>query len=179
MKITEKNFLGKGINLDSNLEISEQSLKGKFIYSKPNFNYTDNTLFTSLNSTETDNLTTSGYKVSKLGFSIGTKFEQYENFYFSSEIDFSLEDLETNDSASSSLKNQEGNYNDLYFNYSLDLDTRNSSYNPSSGNRFSFYSILKCNEYLLLFVIPNCHKSIIDTILPSCLNKSPTGIVFF
>ena len=140
--ITEKNFLGKGVTLNSNFEISEESLKGSINYAQPYFNNTDNTLFTSLNSTETDNLTTSGYKVSNIGFSLGTKFEQYENFYFSPEIDFSLEDLETNDSASTSLKNQEGNYADLYFNYRLDLDTRNSSYNPSSGNRFTFYQEL-------------------------------------
>jgi len=140
--ITEKNFLGKGVTLNSSFEISSESIKGSLNYAQPYFNNTDNTLFTSLNSTETDNLTTSGYKVSNIGFSIGTKFEQYENFYFSPEIDFSLEDLETNDNASTSLKKQEGNYNDLYFNYSLALDTRNSSYNPSSGNRLTFYQEL-------------------------------------
>jgi outer membrane protein insertion porin family len=140
--ITEKNFLGKGVILNSSFEISKESIKGSLNYAQPYFNNTDNTLFTSLNSTETDNLTTSGYKVSNIGFSIGTKFEQYENFYFSPEIDFSLEDLETNNNASTSLKKQEGNYNDLYFNYSLALDTRNSSYNPSSGSRFTFYQEL-------------------------------------
>ena len=140
--ITEKNFLGKGVTLNSSFEITQESLKGSISYAQPYFNNTDNTLFTSLSSTESDNLTSSGYKVTNIGFSVGTKFEQYENFYFSPEIDFSLEDLETNDSASTSLKNQEGNYADLYFNYRLDLDTRNSSYNPSSGNRFTFYQEL-------------------------------------
>jgi outer membrane protein insertion porin family len=140
--ITEKNFLGKGVTLNSSFEITQESLKGSISYAQPYFNNTDNTLFTSLSSTERDNLTSSGYKVTNIGFSVGTKFEQYENFYFSPEIDFSLEDLETNDSASTSLKNQEGNYADLYFNYRLDLDTRNSSYNPSSGNRFTFYQEL-------------------------------------
>ena len=140
--ITEKNFLGKGVTLNSSFEITQESLKGSISYAQPYFNNTDNTLFTSLSSTERDNLTSSGYKVTNIGFSVGTKFEQYENFYFSPEIDFSLEDLKTNDSASSSLRSQEGNYNDLYFNYSLDLDTRNSSYNPSSGNRFSFHQEL-------------------------------------
>ena len=31
--ITEKNFLGKGINLNTNFELSEESLKGQFIFS--------------------------------------------------------------------------------------------------------------------------------------------------
>ena len=67
--IKEKNFLGKGINLDTNVEISPESVKGRFIYAKPNFNNTDNTLFTSLKSSTTDVLTDSGYKTSELGFS--------------------------------------------------------------------------------------------------------------
>ncbi len=140
--ITEKNFLGKGINLTTNIEISEESVKGNFIYSKPNFAYTDNTLFTSLNATTSDFLTLFGYKVSETGFSIGTEFEQYENLFFSPELSFAIEDLETNDSASEQLKKQQGTYNDFYFNYGLNYDLRNSSYNPTSGNRTSFYQQL-------------------------------------
>ncbi len=140
--VVEKNFLGKGINLQTNLEVSEDSVKGKFVYSKPNFRYTDNTLFTSVRSTTKDNLSDFGYKVSNAGFSLGTKFEQYENLFFSPEIDLSIEDLKTNSSASKSLKKQEGNYEDFYFNYGLDYDLRNSSFRPSSGNKTSFYQTL-------------------------------------
>ena len=137
--IREKNFLGKGINLTANLEISQESVKGKFVYAKPNFNYTDNTLFTSVKSTTSDNLTDFGYKVSNAGFAIGTRFEQYENLFFSPEIDLTLEDLKTNSNASDALKKQEGTYEDLYFKYGLDYDLRDSGYRPSSGNLTYFY----------------------------------------
>ncbi len=137
--ITEKNFLGKGINLDTFLEISEETVKGRFVYSKPNFAYSDNTLFTSLSSTSTDNLSDFGYKVSELGISLGTRFEQYENLFFSPTISTSLEDLETNSNASSSLRKQEGEYTDIYFNYGLDYDLRNSKFKPNSGNKTAFY----------------------------------------
>ncbi len=140
--ITEKNFLGKGINLKTDLEISEQSVKGQFVYSKPNFAYTDNTLFTTLKSTSTDNMSDNGYKVSELGFSLGTKFEQFENLFFSPSIETSIEDLETNSTASKALKKQEGNYSDIYFNYGLDYDLRNSRFRPSSGNNTYFYQEL-------------------------------------
>ena len=140
--IKEKNFLGKGINLNTNLEISESALKGQFVYSKPNFAYPDNTLFTSVQSTVKDNLTDYGYKVKNTGFSFGTTFEQYENLYFSPEVDFSLEDLETNSSASNSLKKQEGTYEDFYFNYGLNYDLRNSSYKATSGSKTTFYQQL-------------------------------------
>ena len=140
--IVEKNFLGKGISLSTNLQISEDSLKGEFIYAKPNFNYTDNTLFTSLRSTSKDNLKNFGYKVSNTGFSVGTRFEQYENLFFNPEVDFSIEDLETNSTASSKIKKQEGTYEDFYFNYGLDYDVRDSSFKPSSGNKLSFFQEL-------------------------------------
>ena len=140
--VTEKNFLGRGINLATQLEISEESVKGKFVYSKPNFNYSDNTLFTSIRSITTDNLSDYGYKVSKAGFSLGTQFEQYENLFFSPEIDLSLEDLKTNSEASNNLKKQEGTYEDFYFKYGLDYDLRNSTFKPSSGNKSSIYQEL-------------------------------------
>ncbi len=140
--VTERNFLGKGINLDTFLEISEESVKGKFIYSKPNFAYSDNTLFTSLSSTTTDNLSDFGYKVSELGFSVGTQYEQFENLFFSPSFKTSFEDLETNSNASNSLKKQQGNYRDLYFNYGLDFDLRNSKFRPSTGSKTSFYQEL-------------------------------------
>ena len=153
--ISERNFLGKGIDLDTNLEISDDSVKGMFVYSRPNFAYTDNTLFTSFQSTTSDFLKSSGYKLSKTGFSIGTKIEQYENFFFSPEIDLSFEDLETNSTASSSLKKQQGAYDDLYFNYSIDYDLRNSQFRPSSGNKISFFQELplasKSNEISNIF----------------------------
>jgi outer membrane protein insertion porin family len=140
--ITEKNFLGKGINLRTVVELSEDSIKGEFVYSKPNFAYTENTLFTSLNSTTNDHLSDYGYKDSELGFSLGTEFEQYENLFFSPTIKTTLQDLETNSNASSSIKKQEGNYTDFYLNYGLVYDLRDSGYRPTSGNRTSFYQEL-------------------------------------
>ncbi len=137
--IKEQNFLGKGVTLKADLEISEESIKGSLTYAKPYFNYTDNTLFTTIKSTSEDNLTSSGYEISTAGFSLGTRFEQYENLFFSPELDFTVEDLSTNSNASSNLKKQEGNYTDLYFNYGLDFDSRDSSYNPSRGNKISFF----------------------------------------
>jgi outer membrane protein insertion porin family len=140
--IREKNFLGKGIDLLTNLEISEDTVKGKFVYSKPNFAYTDNTLSTSLEATTSDFLTDFGYKLTKTGGSIGTEFEQYENLFFSPEISLSIEELSTNTTASNQLKKQEGNYEDVYFNYGINYDLRNSSYKPSSGYNTSFYQEL-------------------------------------
>ena len=140
--IRENNFLGKGIKLDTNLQISANSIKGRFVYEKPNFNYTDNTLLTSVSSTETDNLSDSGYKTSNIGLSFGTSFEQYENLYFQPEINLTYEKLETTSAAATNLKKQEGDYTDAYLNYSLDYDLRNKRYRPDEGFRHVFYQEL-------------------------------------
>ena len=131
--LKENNFLGKGVRLDTNLTVSKNSVKGAFIYSKPNFNYTDNTLFTSIRSVSTDNIVDYGYKTTTTGVGFGTTFEQYENLYFSPEVSSSFEDLETTSTASKNLKKQAGNYFDLYFNYGLNYDLRNQRFRPSDG----------------------------------------------
>jgi len=131
--IRENNFLGKGIRLNTNFEVTSDSIKGQFIYAKPNFNYSDNTLFTSIKSSSSDFLTDSGYKTSEIGFSLGTKFEQFQNIFLSPEIDFLIEDLETTSDASNILKKQEGSYTDLYFNYSINQDLRDKKFRTENG----------------------------------------------
>ena len=136
--IKENNFLGKGINLNTNVQVSKNTVVGQFIYVKPNFNYTDNTLFTSVRSTSSDNLADYGYKTTELGFSLGTSFEQYENLYFKPSIETSYEKLETTSSASAVKKKQKGDYIDTYLNYSLDYDLRNKRFQADEGYRNVF-----------------------------------------
>jgi len=136
--IKEKNFLGKGINLDANLELTPETVKGRFIYARPNFRNSENTLFTSIKSSTTDLLTDSGYKTSELGFSLGTKFEQFQNIFLIPEIDLLLEDLETSSKATNTLKKQEGSYTDLYFNYTINQDLRDKKFRTESGYQTFF-----------------------------------------
>jgi outer membrane protein insertion porin family len=157
--IIEKNFLGKGINLNTNFELSDNSFKGQFIYSRPNFAYTDNTLFTSIKSVTSDFLSDYGYEIDTIGASIGTEFEQYESLYFRPELEFEIENLKTNSKSSNALKKQEGSYEDLYFNYGLTYDQRNSKFKPSNGYIYSFNQnlplISKTNELMNNFTFTN------------------------
>ena len=150
--IKENNFLGKGIKLNTNLSVSKSSIKGAFIYQKPNFNYSDNTLFTSITSTTKDNIADYGYKTSDLGFSLGTTFEQYENLYFSPSLAASYEKLETTSLASAPLKKQKGNYFDTNFNYDLNYNRTNKNFRPDEGfrNIFSQTLPLISNNYEII-----------------------------
>ena len=66
--VKENNFLGKGIKLNTSLDLTEDSVKGIFAVTNPNFNYTDKSLSTSIESTKIDKLTDSGYETTKLDF---------------------------------------------------------------------------------------------------------------
>ena len=136
--VKENNFLGKGIKLNTDLSVSKNTIKGKFIYEKPNFNYSDNSLLLSATSSSNDQITNAGYKSSELGFSLGTSFQQYENFYITPRLSTTYETLSTTSTASKNYKKQEGSYFDNYLNYTVDYDKRNKRYKPDEGFRNTF-----------------------------------------
>jgi len=131
--IKENNFSGKGIKLDANLAVTQESIRGKFAYTNPNFLYSDRALTTSIESTTTDKEQDYGYKSSLNKIALGTSFEQFENLYFSPMISLVQESLSTTTGASANYKKQEGSYFDALFNYSLTYDQRNSPYRPTEG----------------------------------------------
>ena len=136
--VTENNFLGKGVKLGTSLRVSEDTIRGNFSVTNPNFNYSNKMLITNVESTTTDKLEDNGYETTKTGFSFGTRYEQYENIYFSPSISTYIEDLTTNNKASASLKKQTGNYFETQFSYSLDLDERNQKFQTYDGHRITF-----------------------------------------
>ena len=136
--IKEKNFLGQGVTLNANLELTEESIKGSLDYVEPYFNFSDNSLFASISNTENDYLDTFGYKTNEFQLSSGTSFEPYEKIIFSPNLSLSYENLDTNSKASNAIKKQKGTYSDIYFNYSLINDNRDNKFNPQTGNRTNF-----------------------------------------
>ena len=133
--VSENNFLGKNIKLSTDVRTTEDTIRGSFSVTNPNFNYSNKALITSIRNSSIDKLNDSGYKTKKTGFSIGTRYEQYENTFFSPNLSTEIEDLTTNADASDSLKKQTGNYFETKLNYSLDFDKRNQKYQTSSGTR--------------------------------------------
>ncbi len=131
--VSENNFRGKGINLDASLELSDEKVKGYFGYTHPNWNYSDRALTTSIQSTTTDKMSDYGYKSSLQAISLGTRYEQYEDLYFSPLLSIGNESLKTDSTASDSLKKQEGSYFDTSLGYTFSYDKRNQKFRPTSG----------------------------------------------
>lgn len=143
--VRENNFLGQGIKLNSNLSLSEETLKGIFSYTKPNYKNSDRDLTLSVQSNETDRLKDYGYKTNDTGFSIGTRFEHLEDFFISPTFSTNYESIETSSTASSRLKKQSGDYFDVEGKYILDYDKRDQRFQPTDGFLSTFSQQLPFN----------------------------------
>ena len=168
--IRENNFRGEGIKLNSKLSLSEETVKGFLEYTHPNFAFSERQLSTSLESTVTDRLTDYGYKSSLNSVSLGTRYEQFENTFFSPKVSISSETLDTTSTASAAYKKQDGSYFDATFGYGLTLDKRNSPFQPSSGYYSSWYQslpIVSENSEIINGYIITGYKELIDDMIVS------------
>ena len=149
--IKENNFLGRGIEFSTDVNVSAESVKGKISLNNPNFQGSDKSLRASIESTVTDRLTNFGYRSKKSGFSIGSGFEYYDDFYLTTGISSYVEKLDTNSTASATLRKQEGSYFDTFFNYTLSYDKRDQRYKTTDGyiSRFSQNVPLISESYTL------------------------------
>ena len=138
LSVKENNYLGKGINLNSSITLSEQKVKGILSVTNPNYNGSDKSLTTTFESSENNKLKTSGYKSSKTGIKIGTRYEQFEDTFLSTTFSSFYEDLETDSTASDAMKKQNGSSFDTDFIYGIDYDLRNQKFQPTEGFRSRF-----------------------------------------
>ena len=168
--VSENNWLGRGIKLQSAINASQEKLSGSISVNNPNFNNTGNAVFTALDLSSTDMKDSSGYESSKTGFSLGTEFEQYENIYFSPEIVIVHEDIEVEDSAAASLKKMDGTFSNIDFHYGIINDKRNQPFQPTSGyiGKFSqSLPILQDSSSLLNGIDLSAYRAVTEDVIGS------------
>jgi outer membrane protein insertion porin family len=149
--VSENNFLGRGIEFASDITVSTESLKGIVSMNNPNYKGLDRSVNASLESIITDRLTNFGYKSNKTGFSVGSGFEFYDDLYWNTGISSYVEKLDTDSTASASMKKQEGSYFDTFFNHTFRYDKRDQKYKTSDGyiSRFTQNIPLISDSYTL------------------------------
>ena len=136
--VSENNWLGRGVKLQSSFNISEEKFSGDISVANPNYNFTNNSVYGSLSISATDMTETSGYESSRTGISLGMEFEQYENVFLAPSIVAVAEDIEAQDSASSQIKKMDGTFTNIDFGYGIIVDRRNQAFQPTSGYRSKF-----------------------------------------
>ena len=131
--IRENNYLGKGVLLDTNASISSDSIKGRFIVENPNYKNSDKSVNLSIEASEFDRLAGQGYKSNKTGFSTGTKFEYYDNFFLGISFENFAEKVSVNDNATSRQKKNAGNFFDSFLAFDFSYDKRNQKFATTDG----------------------------------------------
>jgi len=136
--IKENNWLGRGVQLETAFNLSADKVSGNIAIEDPNYKFSGNAVRTAFDISATDRSSSSGFKSSKTGFSLGTGFEQYEDIYFTPALAIAYEEIEADESASTGIKNMEGDFFNIDFSYSLSHDKRDFTWRPTEGYYASF-----------------------------------------
>jgi outer membrane protein insertion porin family len=137
-QVRENNYLGKGIGLNTEAEINEESIKGSISLIDPNYKNSDKSAFMSIKANETDRLKDFGYKSNVLGFSLGTNFDYKDDLRLGVEYENLFENMETDSTASILQQRQKGNYYDNFLILDFDYDKRNRRFQTNDGFRSNY-----------------------------------------
>jgi outer membrane protein insertion porin family len=168
--INERNFLGKGIDLNFTGRLASEKVSGVFSYIDPNFKNTEKELANYFFS-ESDDYSNAGYTSKRIGDRLGTKYEIYEDIYFKPFVILQFDKLETNDNASSLLRSRDGNFTTTTLGFNLLADFRNSKTLPTSGSLLFFdqsYATLISN-------VPAVQTSVGSTFYQEIINEKFIG----
>ena len=137
VSISERNFLGQGINLNLTGRFSADVIRGEISYVDPNYINSNKELAGSLFS-EVDDYKNSGYQNKKVGTRFATKYEIYEDIFFRPNFGLQFDKLEVTGSASSLLRSRQGDFITTSLGYNFLYDQRDSKFNPTSGSLIYF-----------------------------------------
>ena len=135
--VNEKNFLGKGINLNFTGRLSTDVIRGDISYIDPNYINSNKELAASLFS-EVDDYKNSGYQNKKVGTKLATKYEIYEDIFFRPNLGVQFDKLEVTGNSSSLLKSRQGDFITTALGYNFLYDQRDSKFSPTSGSLIYF-----------------------------------------
>ena len=168
--INERNFLGKGINLNFIGRLSSDVIRGEFSYIDPNYIDSNKELAVSLFS-EVDDYTSSGYQNKKVGTRFATKYEIYDDIFFRPNLGVQFDKLEVTGNASSLLKSRQGDFLTNSVGYNFLFDKRDSRSNPTSG------SIIYFDQNIATFFsdIPTVQTGVGVTLYKELLNDKFIG----
>tara|TARA_B100001093_G_scaffold267623_1_gene255944 strand:+ start:1513 stop:3756 length:2244 start_codon:yes stop_codon:yes gene_type:complete len=136
--VRENNYLGKGVTVDANINLSTESIKGNYSITNPNFKDSDKSVYLNIKAEEIDKLEDFGYKTNKTGLALGTSFEYLKNFNLGLTASSFVEKMETDSTASAHQQKQAGNYFDTFLKFNFDYDKRNQKFKTSDGFRSNY-----------------------------------------
>ena len=135
--VKENNWLGEGKRVGFSLEAETESLTGILSYTDPNYDFLGNSISYSFSS-QTNDKPDSGYENSTVSAGVSTSFEQYKDLFANLGLSANYDDLRTDDTASSALKKQSGEFSEIMGSYGFSSDLRDRRFMPTSGSIIGF-----------------------------------------
>ena len=168
--INERNFLGKGIDLNFTGRLATEKVSGVFSYIDPNFKNSEKELANYFYS-ESDDYNNAGFTSKRIGDRLGTRYELFEDVYLKPFVAFQFDRLETNANASTLLRSRDGNFTTSTLGFNLLADFRNSKTLPSSGSLLFFDQ----SYATLISDIPTIQTSVGSTFFQELINEKFIG----
>ena len=168
--INEKNFLGKGIDLNFTGRLATEKVSGVFSYIDPNFKNSEKELANYFYS-ESDDYNNAGFTSKRIGDRLGTRYELFEDVYLKPFVALQFDRLETNVNASTLLRSRDGNFTTSTLGFNLLADFRNSKTLPSSGSLLFFDQ----SYATLISDIPTIQTSVGSTFFQELINEKFIG----
>ena len=135
--VSENNWLGTGNKIDFSIDVDAESIGGQFSFTDNNYNFTGNKLNYYISSKSNDK-PDQGYENTIISSGVNTSFEQFKDIYLNLGLSASFDDLRADNSASTNLKKQAGEFTEIAGLYGFESDKRDRSFMPTSGYISSF-----------------------------------------
>ena len=135
--VSEKNLFGKGINVNSNIILGTENIKGNILTSIPDFKNTDNDFLFDFYVTATD-FENAGYESTVVGNSAAIKYDLYEDITFKPGIGINRDSIDTSSTASDLYRSREGDYLTFLTFYNLETDKRDKRFQTTKGYKVNF-----------------------------------------
>ena len=135
--INESNLFGKGININSNVNVGTQKISGRVALRVPDFKLSGNTFGYDAYAISTD-YNNAGYESKKIGNSGSLTFDVYEDLSITTGLGIDFDKITTKASASALYKSRAGDYTTLKSFYNVSSDKRNSKFLPTNGYLIGF-----------------------------------------
>jgi outer membrane protein insertion porin family len=168
--INERNFLGKGIDLNFTGRLATEKVSGVFSYIDPNFKNSEKELANYFYS-ESDDYSNAGFTSKRIGDRLGTRYELFEDVYLKPFVSLQFDKLDTNANASTLLRSRDGNFTTSTLGFNLLADFRNSKTLPSSGSLLFFDQ----SYATLISDIPAIQTSVGSTFFQELINEKFIG----
>jgi len=168
--INERNFLGKGIDLNFTGRLATEKVSGVFSYIDPNFKNSEKELANYFYS-ESDDYSNAGFTSKRIGDRLGTRYELFEDVYLKPFVALQFDRLETNANASTLLRSRDGSFTTTTLGFNLLADFRNSKTLPSSGSLLFFDQ----SYATLISDIPTIQTSVGSTFFQELINEKFIG----